>query len=68
MSKGIFITAGEVAQELGISRPHAYKVIKGWNEELKTKGYFVIAGKISRKYYMEKIYGSRGKEDKVASI
>ena len=68
MNKGLFITAGEVAQELGISIPQAYKVIKGWNAELKAKGYFVIAGRISRQYYNEKIYGAKGREDNSASL
>lgn len=68
MNKTIFITAGEIAQELGISKPLAYKIVKGWNEELKKNGFLVIAGKVSRSYYREKIYGSYQGGDNIASL
>lgn len=68
MSKHIFISASEIAQELGISKPHAYKIIKSWNEDLRKKGFLVIAGKISRSYYHEKVYGSCKGSDNVASL
>ncbi len=32
-----FIRAGEVAQELSVSKPYAYKLIRQLNEELKEK-------------------------------
>ena len=34
----------EVAQELGISKSHAYKVIHKLNAELREKGYLTISG------------------------
>ena len=34
-----FMRVEEVAQELGISKSHAYKVIHRLNDELKAKGY-----------------------------
>ena len=39
-----FIRAGEVAQELSVSKPYAYKLIRQLNEELKEKGFITIAG------------------------
>ena len=33
-----FIRAEEVAQELSVSKPYAYKLIRQLNEELKAKG------------------------------
>ena len=39
MQKQSFMRADEVAQELDISKSHAYKVIHGLNEELQEKGY-----------------------------
>ena len=68
MNKTIFISAGEIAQELGISKPHAYKIIKGWNDELKKNGFLVIAGKVNRSYYREKIYSSNQGGDNIASL
>lgn len=57
MSKELFIRADEVAEMLGISVGASYGYIRGWNEELKKQGYTTIAGRVSRKYFMEKIYG-----------
>ena len=37
-----FIRVDEVADELGVSRPYAYKLIRQLNEELKGKGYITI--------------------------
>ena len=38
-----FIRVDEVADELGVSRPYAYKLIRQLNEELKGKGFITIA-------------------------
>ena len=48
-----------VAKELGISRGHAYKIIREMNRDLKNKGYLVIAGKIPKAYWQTKIYGHK---------
>ena len=53
----MYIDAKEVMRILGISRGKAYKIIQQLNEELKTQGYIIIAGKCSRKYFNEKFYG-----------
>ena len=51
-----FMRADEVAQELGISKSHAYKVIHGLNEELQEKGYLTISGRVNREFFREKYY------------
>ena len=51
------ITVAELAKELGISKPFAYKLVRQMNEELEAKGFLTIAGRVSRKYYEEKFYG-----------
>lgn len=60
MSKTIFFTADEVAEQLGISKPMAYKIIRKMNEELAKQGFITIAGKVSKQYFSEKIYGMKG--------
>ena len=55
MKNDLFVTAGEVAQDLGVSKPFAYKLVRQMNEELE--GFITIAGRVSRKYYEEKFYG-----------
>lgn len=53
----IYITASELADMLGISVGHAYKIIRRLNEELKKDGFLVIAGKIPRRYFEKRWYG-----------
>ena len=57
-----FMRVEEVAHELGVSVSYAYKVIQRLNNELKEKGFVTIAGRISRQYFNERVFGS-GKED-----
>lgn len=60
MVKGMnekFLEVGDVMQILGISRSAAYKLMRQINSELEKKGYIVIRGKVSRKYFEERIYG-----------
>ena len=49
------------AQELNVSKPYAYKLIRKLNEELKAKGFITIAGRVNRQYFYERLYGA-GKE------
>ena len=57
MNECQFYTAMEVAKMLGVSKGHAYKVVKNLNDELKSKGFIVIAGKVSKQYFNERCYG-----------
>ncbi len=57
MEKSKFITAEEMSKELGVSKPFAYKVVRKLNDELKSKGFMIVSGKVSRVYYEEKFYG-----------
>ena len=57
-----FICAEEVAQELSVSKPYAYKLIKRLNDELKEKGFITISGRVNRQYFNERLYGV-GKEE-----
>lgn len=46
----LYYTAKEVAEMLDVSVSHAYKVIREANRELSSKGFYVRAGRVSRKY------------------
>ncbi len=53
----------EVAQELGVSKSYAYKIVQRLNAELKEKGILTISGRVNRKYFMERTcYGAERKE------
>ena len=62
MKNTIFVSAKEVAEELGVSKATAYKMIRVWNKKLKEKGYTTVSGKISRKFYQEQFYGMADQE------
>ena len=51
------MTADEVAAELGISKGHAYKMIRQMNEELEKSGFIVVAGKVPRAFWEKKFFG-----------
>ena len=63
-----FIRADEVASELGVSKPYAYKLIRQLNEELKDKGFITIAGRVNRQYFNERLYGAGKDVNKNAGI
>lgn len=50
-----FLTAEDVAELLGVSLSTAYRIIKRLNEELKKQGKIVVAGKISKRFFEEKV-------------
>ena len=52
----------EVADTLGVSKPYAYKLMREFNEELSSKGFLTIAGRVSRRYFEEKVYGDTRRE------
>lgn len=56
MEEKQFLTAADVAKILRTSEATAYRIIRDLNEELKKKGKIILPGKISRRYFEEKIY------------
>ena len=64
MEDRMFITADEIAENLGISKPFAYKLIKQMNEQLIQRGYMIVSGRVSRRYYEEKFYGAGSRKEK----
>ena len=60
-----FMREEEVARELGVSKSYAYKLVRKLNAELNEMGYLTVAGRISKKYFLEKVcYGERGKMER----
>lgn len=57
MAQSLYYTANEVKEMLGISRGHAYKIVKQLNDELASKGFIVVAGRVPKKYFAEHFYG-----------
>lgn len=63
MENKSFMKVEEVAQELGISKSYAYKIVQKLNAELESKGYLTISGRVNKQYFMERTcYGAAQKE------
>ena len=55
--QNIYITAAELAEIMGISNGHAYKLIREMNADLKKQGFLTISGKLPRAYLEKCLYG-----------
>ena len=64
MAGQMFMRVDEVAKELGVSRSYAYTLIRSMNEELKKTGCITIAGRVDRKFFHEKFYGTRNQNER----
>ena len=54
MTDKVFMMADDVAAELGVSKAYAYKVIQKFNKELEAKGFFTLAGRVNKQYFIER--------------
>ena len=59
-----FIRAEDVAQELNVSKPYAYKLIRQLNEELKAKGFYYDCRACKPPVFLQKALWSRKGEIK----
>lgn len=51
-----FYTIEDVMIILGVRQSKAYQIIRDLNKELKDQGKITIAGKVSKRYFDERIY------------
>lgn len=51
----VFVKADETAMLLNCSKNTAYKIIAKLNNELETKGFLTIRGRISKNYLYERM-------------
>ena len=64
MASTMFMRVDEVAEELGVSVPYAYKLIRSMKAGLKKAGCITISGRIDRKFFHEKFYGTRSQSER----
>ena len=55
MAEKSFMTVEEVANELGVSKSYAYKVVRELNTELQKLGYLTISGRENTKFFRKKL-------------
>lgn len=51
-----YVRVQEVMQLCNVSESHAYRIMRQLNEELERQGFITTAGRVSRKYLMERLY------------
>ena len=56
MTQQVF-RAKDIAEMCQISESKAYTIIKQLNDELKARGFITFRGRVSKAYFMEKMYG-----------
>lgn len=52
----VYLADEDISEALGVSKGHAYALIRECNGELQEQGYLTIVGKVSTKYFGEKYY------------
>ena len=63
MTSNTFMRVEEVAEELGVSKSYAYKIVQKLNTELKSQGFITISGRENKQYFLERAcYGTNKKE------
>ncbi len=53
----LYLTAADVAEMLGVSVGHSYKIVKKMNDELKEQGFIVVSGKVPTRYFEQRCFG-----------
>lgn len=51
------LTAKDISEILGVSESKSYQTIRQLNDELKKKGFITFAGRVSKAYFYERMYG-----------
>lgn len=59
MKDDTFMDVNDIMEVTKMSEAYAYKLIKTLNEELDKQGFITIRGRISKKYFEERVYGVR---------
>ncbi len=61
-----FMKVQDVADELGVSKSYAYKIVQKLNDELKVQGFITISGRVNKQYFLERVcYGTAEKRKDV---
>ncbi len=64
MANSNFMRVEEVAEELGVFKSYAYKIIQKLNSELKSQGFLTISGRVSKQYFLDRVcYSTKAKKE-----
>ena len=62
MENATFMKVQDVADELGVSKSYAYKIVQKLNAELKEQGFLTISGRVNKQYFLERTCYGTGKK------
>lgn len=51
-----FIRVQEIMQLCEVSESRAYRIMQQLNKELEAQGFITTSGRVSRRYFMERLY------------
>ena len=51
-----FLNASDIIEIMQVSRSTAYRIMKTLNDELNKQGKITVPGKVSAKYFFERVY------------
>ena len=54
MSDHIFLRAADVAKLLDVSVSMGYRLIRQFNDELKSRGFMTVRGRVPRQYVLDR--------------
>ncbi len=60
-----FMRVDDVAEEMGVSKSYAYRIISRLNEEMKNMGYLTVVGRVNKQYFMDKVCFTEEKQKEV---
>lgn len=55
MENKSFMSVQDVADELGVSKSYAYKVVRQLNEEMDKMGYLTVSGRVNTQFFHKKL-------------
>lgn len=55
MENKTFMNADDIAEEMGISKSSAYKILRRLNAELREQGYYTVAERVNTNYFRKKM-------------
>ena len=53
----MYLSVEDIAELSGLSVSFAYRVVERMNDDLASKNYYVILGRVTTRYVEDKIYG-----------
>ena len=61
----MYLSVEDIAELFGLSVSFAYRVVERMNDDLASKNYYAILGRVPTRYVEDKIYGLEQRRDNI---